>query len=239
MVNSRASDRGSGAKYVVLLAEAGRRVNQADAGAAVGVTMTAAAESLPRGSGVNDGPLLADAGRRVHQAHAGAAAGVDMASPEGDLPRGSRASVGVRIVGALEGGKNPRVVMYCTQIHTFAYVRTLVPAFDSGCDAASFYLLYYCYFFNYFSSIPRWCAVSSVPVSTRKTLIYRYLIPWYLVHTYVLIRIFYIYFLSGVLFASLVLRSYYSSFIFRFSYTSSPAFPGACSVTTNCILAMS
>ena len=55
---------GSGARYVVL-ADAGCRVNQAHAGAFVGVTVTAAAGSLPRGSGASDGALLADTGRRV------------------------------------------------------------------------------------------------------------------------------------------------------------------------------
>ena len=39
---------GSGARDVVLLADAGRRVNQAYAGASVGVAVTAAAGSLPR-----------------------------------------------------------------------------------------------------------------------------------------------------------------------------------------------
>ena len=50
---------------VVLLADAGRRVNQAHAGASVGVTVTAPARSLPRGSGASGGAFLADAGRRV------------------------------------------------------------------------------------------------------------------------------------------------------------------------------
>ena len=56
---------GSGARYVVLLANAGRHVNQAREGASVGVTVTAAAGSVPRGSGASDGGLLADTGRRV------------------------------------------------------------------------------------------------------------------------------------------------------------------------------
>ena len=56
---------GSGARDVVLLADAGRRVNQAHAGASVGVTVTAAAASLPRGNGASGGVLLADTGRRV------------------------------------------------------------------------------------------------------------------------------------------------------------------------------
>ena len=55
---------GSGARDVVLLANAGRRVKQAHAGASVGVTVTVAAGSLPRGSGASGG-ALADAGRRV------------------------------------------------------------------------------------------------------------------------------------------------------------------------------
>ena len=56
---------GSDARYVVLLSDAGRRVNQAHAGGSVGVTVTAAAGSLPRRSGASGGALLADNGRRV------------------------------------------------------------------------------------------------------------------------------------------------------------------------------
>ena len=46
----------------------------------------------------------------------GAAAGVAMAAPGEGPPGGSGASVGIRIIGALEGGKHPRVVMFCTNI---------------------------------------------------------------------------------------------------------------------------
>ena len=45
-------------------ADAGRRVNQAHAGASMGMTVTAGAGSLPRGSGAGGAPL-ADTGRRV------------------------------------------------------------------------------------------------------------------------------------------------------------------------------
>ena len=56
---------GSGARDVVFLADAECRVNQTHAGASVGVTVTAAAGSLPRGSGASGGALLAGTGRRV------------------------------------------------------------------------------------------------------------------------------------------------------------------------------
>ena len=47
----------------------------------------------------------------------------------------------------------------------------------------------------------------------------------------------YLFFLSGVRFVSILIRRYYSSFIFRFRCSSSPEFIGAWPVTTNSILA--
>ena len=101
----------------------------------------------------------------------GTAAGVAVAAPEGGPPGGSGASVGIRIIDALEGGKHPRVVMFCTKIYITVDAGMLVPAFESGCDAVSFFfLLLYCYwyFLLFFSSTSRWYSVSSVPVATRK-----------------------------------------------------------------------
>ena len=76
-----------------------------------------------------------------------------VAAPEGGPSGGSGASVGIRIINALEGGKHPRVVMFCTKIYITVDAETLVPAFESGRDAVSFFFLllcYYCYFFSFF-----------------------------------------------------------------------------------------
>ena len=94
-----------------------------------------------------------------------------MAAPEGGPLGGSGASVGIRIIGALEGDTHPRVVMFCTKIYVTVDAGTLVPAFEPGCDAVSFFsplILLLLFFLLFFSSTSRGYAVSSVPVATRK-----------------------------------------------------------------------
>ena len=102
----------------------------------------------------------------------GAAAGMAVAAPKGGPPDGSGSSVGIRIIGELEGGKHPRVVMFCTKICITVDAGTLVRAFESGCDAVAFffssYLIIAIFSLFFFSSTSRWYAVSSVPVATRK-----------------------------------------------------------------------
>ena len=111
---------GSTASHGTLLADAGRRVHQALTGAAVWAGVAVTEGDLPHGSRTSNDSLLANAGRREYQVHAGPTrgrCGVAMAAPEGGPPGGSGASVGIRIIGALEGGKHPRVVMFCTKIY--------------------------------------------------------------------------------------------------------------------------